>query len=113
MNPDAAIRYPIEFPVKVMGRRTPRLVRTVIDIVKRHAPDFDPATVETNFIGVDVASIGIDPHEAKARIEEQGVLVGFLRPGVLRVAVHLGVTDEDVDRAIELIPRGLGVLVAA
>ena len=62
---------------------------------------------------MDVASIGVDPHEAKARIEEQGVLVGFLRPGVLRVATHLGVTDDDVDRAIELIPRGLGVLAAA
>ena len=34
--------------------------------------------------------------------------VGFLRPGVLRVATHLGVTDDDVDRAIELIPRGAG-----
>jgi hypothetical protein len=31
---------------------------------------------------------------------------------VLRVATHMGVTDEDVDRAIEFIPRGLGVLAA-
>lgn len=46
MNPDVAIRYPLEYPIKVMGRRGPRLVQTVVDIVKRHAPDFDPATVE-------------------------------------------------------------------
>jgi hypothetical protein len=31
----------------------------------------------------------------------------------LRVATHLGVSDEDVDRAIELIPRALGVLATA
>jgi putative lipoic acid-binding regulatory protein len=46
VNPDVAIRYPLEYPIKVMGRRGPRLVQTVVDIVKRHAPDFDPATVE-------------------------------------------------------------------
>ena len=49
----------------------------------------------------------------RARIAEQGVLVGLLRPGVLRVATHLGVTDDDVDRAIELIPRALGASSAA
>ena len=37
----------------------------------------------------------------------------MLRPGVLRVATHLDVTDDDVDRAIESIPRALGVLAAA
>ena len=73
----------------------------------------DVDETETNFIGIDVASIGLDAAEAKARIAEQGVLVGLLRPGVLRVALHLGVTDEDVDRASELIPRALGAPVAA
>jgi hypothetical protein len=36
-----------------------------------------------------------------------------LRPGVLRAATHLDVTDEDVEQAIELIPRALGALVRA
>ena len=40
------IEYPTDFPIKVMGRREPRLVQTVIQIVQRHAPDFDPASVE-------------------------------------------------------------------
>ncbi|HUF20202.1 MAG TPA: DUF493 domain-containing protein [Burkholderiales bacterium] len=41
-----SIAYPLDFPIKVMGRREPRLVQTIVDIVKRHAPGFDPATVE-------------------------------------------------------------------
>jgi putative lipoic acid-binding regulatory protein len=41
-----AIQYPLDFPIKVMGRRQPRLVQTIVDIVVRHAPDFDPATVD-------------------------------------------------------------------
>jgi hypothetical protein len=32
---------------------------------------------------------------------------------VLRVATHLGVSDDDVDQAIALIPRALGVLASA
>jgi threonine aldolase len=51
--------------------------------------------------------------EAQARLGEHGVLVGVLRPGVLRAATHLDVADEDVDRAIELIPQGLGALARA
>jgi threonine aldolase len=73
----------------------------------------DVDAVETNFIGIDVASIGVDSKEARARLKDAGVLVGQLRPGVLRVALHLGVTDDDVDQALELIPRGLGALVPA
>jgi uncharacterized protein len=40
------IEYPTEFPLKIMGRQEPGLAQSVIDIVTRHAPDFDPATVE-------------------------------------------------------------------
>jgi threonine aldolase len=72
----------------------------------------DVAATETNFVGIDVASVGFEAAEARARIAEQGVLVGLLRPGVLRVALHLGVTDEDVDRAGELIPRALAPVAA-
>src|SRR5439155_1265192 len=67
----------------------------------------DVDAVETNFVGVDVDSMGIDVADARARIADEGVLVGFLRPGVLRVATYLGITDEDVERAIEAIPRAL------
>ena len=46
MEGESLIEYPTDFPIKVMGRREPRLVQTIIQIVQRHAPDFDPASVE-------------------------------------------------------------------
>jgi threonine aldolase len=73
----------------------------------------DVEAVETNFIGIDCASVGLDPQEARRRIADEGVLVGVLRPGVLRVALHLGITYDDVDHALERIPRALGALVPA
>jgi threonine aldolase len=67
--------------------------------------------VETNFVALEVAGLGLTVQEACDRIAAQGVLVGVLRPGVLRMATHLGVGDEDVDRAGDAIPRALGALV--
>lgn len=40
------IAYPIDFPIKIMGRREPGFARAAVDIVRRHAPDFDDSTVE-------------------------------------------------------------------
>jgi threonine aldolase len=73
----------------------------------------DPQAVETNFIGLEVGPLGIDVATATRRLSEHGVRVGVLRPGVLRIATYLGVTDEDVDRAVDAIPQALGAVVRA
>jgi threonine aldolase len=67
----------------------------------------DPPEIETNFVGIDVRPLGLTVTEAKARIAERGVLVSELRPGVLRAATYLGITDDDVERAIDAIPEAL------
>ena len=41
------IQYPLDFPIKIMGRNEPGFTQKVVAIVRRHAPDFDPSTVET------------------------------------------------------------------
>jgi putative lipoic acid-binding regulatory protein len=40
------LAFPCDFPIKVMGKRQAAFAQTIVDIVKRHAPDFDPATLE-------------------------------------------------------------------
>jgi putative lipoic acid-binding regulatory protein len=42
----ALLAFPCEFPIKVMGRREGGFAQAVMEIVLRHAPDFDPATIE-------------------------------------------------------------------
>ncbi len=39
------LAFPCDFPIKVMGRKQPGFAQTVSDIVRKHVPDFDPATV--------------------------------------------------------------------
>jgi uncharacterized protein len=42
----SALAFPCDFPIKVMGRKQPRFANAVSEIVRKHAPDFDPATIE-------------------------------------------------------------------
>lgn len=40
------IKYPCEFPIKIMGKSHEDFIQTVATIVKYHAPDFDGASME-------------------------------------------------------------------
>ena len=42
----SALAFPCDFPIKVMGRKQPGFAQAVTEIVVKHAPDFDPGTVE-------------------------------------------------------------------
>jgi threonine aldolase len=73
----------------------------------------DVDATETNFVGVELDPLGIGVEEARERIARAGVLVSVLRPGVLRLATYLGITDRDVEQAVAAVPRALGARVAA
>ena len=42
----SALEFPCAFPIKIMGRRQDGFAQLIADIVVRHAPDFDPSTLE-------------------------------------------------------------------
>ncbi len=46
MAEPSPLAFPCDFPIKVMGRKQPGFAQAVADVVLRHAPDFDPATIE-------------------------------------------------------------------
>ncbi len=46
MQSDSPLRFPTDFPIKVMGKRVRGFAQAVVEIVQQHAPDFDPATIE-------------------------------------------------------------------
>jgi threonine aldolase len=67
--------------------------------------------VETNFVQIDVAPLGLTRAEALAHLRDVGVgLSATIHPTVMRAVTHLGITDDDVDRASELIPHALGTV---
>ena len=41
------LEFPCPFPLKIIGLTTDALVQSVLEVVLRHAPDYDVATMET------------------------------------------------------------------
>lgn len=46
MTEESLIKYPCDFPIKIMGKAEQDFTEVILAIVKRHAPDFDETTIE-------------------------------------------------------------------
>ena len=108
----AAALYALDHNVDRLAEDHARARRLADGLAAAGLP-VDPDATETNFVALDVASLGLDTRDAVGRIADAGVLVSTLRPGVLRIVTYLGVEDEHIERAVEAIPQALGVAVAA
>ena len=61
----------------------------------------DLEQVETNFVQLDAARLGLGADEAVARLRAEGVLLSFAaKKDVLRAVTHLDVSTDDIDEAI-------------
>jgi len=41
------LAFPTAFPLKILGRKEAGFTKAVIEIVMKHAPDFQPGSIET------------------------------------------------------------------
>jgi threonine aldolase len=73
----------------------------------------DLELVQTNFVQLDVGALGLDVGQALERIGDHGVRLSQTKPTVLRAVTHLDISDDDIDVAIEAVPRALGAAVHA
>jgi threonine aldolase len=70
--------------------------------------------VQSNFVQIDVGVLGLGEWEAVDLLLEAGVALSrTMRPGVLRAVTHLDLTDDDIGRALELVPSALGTYARA
>jgi uncharacterized protein len=40
------IEYPCDFPIKILGHTRAGFAQAILEVVRRHAPDFDGSTLE-------------------------------------------------------------------
>lgn len=45
-QPETLLEFPCHFPLKIMGKADDQLAQVVLQIVTKHAPGFDGATIE-------------------------------------------------------------------
>jgi putative lipoic acid-binding regulatory protein len=46
MIADTLIQYPCDFPIKILGQTRAGFAQAILEVVQRHAPDFDGASME-------------------------------------------------------------------
>ncbi len=67
----------------------------------------DLELVQSNFVQLDVGSLGYTEDEALKLLRECGVMLSQTKPGILRAVTHLDISDEDIERACDLVPQAL------
>ncbi len=66
------IEFPCEYPIKVMGKSHPGLHNLVVEVMERHAPGFDQASIAVKesskgtfrSITVTITATGVDQLQA-------------------------------------------------
>jgi putative lipoic acid-binding regulatory protein len=43
---ESLLAFPCDFPIKIMGQTQPGFAQAMLEVVLRHAPDFDATTME-------------------------------------------------------------------
>ena len=43
---ESALKFPTSFPIKIMGKRADGFAQAILEVVLKHAPDFEPSTLE-------------------------------------------------------------------
>jgi threonine aldolase len=70
--------------------------------------------VETNFVQIDTSRLTLSRADALAALREAGVgLSPTFGPSLIRAVTHLGLGDDDVDRALAIVPEVLSAHVRA
>jgi len=79
--------------------------KSIASAVAAVAPKvIDPATVETNIVGVELATL-ISASELSNQLKEKGILAGALGPKYLRLVTHLDLTDGDIEVVNQILPQ--------
>ena len=98
----AAALYALDHHVDRLAEDHARARRLAEGLADAGVP-VDASEVETNFVPIPETDGVLE------RLRMDGVLVDGLRTGVLRAVTHLGVTDDDIDRAIDVVPAAFRV----
>ncbi|MEI7659661.1 MAG: GntG family PLP-dependent aldolase [Actinomycetes bacterium] len=67
----------------------------------------DPATVQTNIVGLDLAHLSISAAELATRCREKGLWISALGPQYARLVTHLDFDDAQCAEAIEILKVAL------
>jgi threonine aldolase len=67
----------------------------------------DPATVDTNIVGLDLSQLPLTAAEFAQMVRAEGVLISALGPKFARLVTHLDIDDKSMEFAAEVLTQAL------
>ncbi|NNF03029.1 MAG: low specificity L-threonine aldolase [Rhodothermales bacterium] len=98
----AAGLYAIEHHRELLAADHARARRIAEALADMEGLDLDLGTVETNIIMFDVRG-GLDALDVVDRLKRDQLLVSPFGPKTIRITTHLDISDDDVDRALQIL----------
>jgi threonine aldolase len=103
----AAGRYALQHNLARLADDHRRAQRLAAALADARSGIVDPAMVQTNIVSLDLTATAVDAATVAAHCRAEGVLVSAFGPQRVRLVTHLDVDDAGIDRAIEVVSRGL------
>jgi len=103
----AAAHYALDNNISRLAEDHRRAKQIAIAISAIDSSLVDPATVETNIVGLDLANLPITAAELATRCREKGLWISALGPKYARLVTHLDFDDAQCSEAIEILKVAL------
>lgn len=102
-----AAHYALDHNITRLAEDHRRAKQLAVAIAAIDKSFVDPATVETNIVGLDLANAPYTAAELATRCRESGLWISALGPKYARLVTHLDFNDEQCASAIEILKRAL------
>jgi threonine aldolase len=103
----AAGLYALEHNINRLADDHARAQRLAIALADIEVVDINVNHVPSNMIFFRLRN-GLDPYEVVTRLDQQGVKMLAMKPGIIRAVTHLDVNDEQIEQTIAICREVLG-----
>ena len=103
----AAGHYALDNNVERLADDHRRAKKIAVALAAHDSSLINPATVETNIVGLDLSQCGITAAELAERVRSAGLLIGALGKNYARLVTHLDFDDAQTDEAIAILIKSL------
>ncbi len=103
----AAGHYALDNNINRLSEDHARAKKMALALAAHDSSLIDPATVETNIVGLDLSHAGISAADFAARCKENGLWISALGKSYARLVTHLDFDDAQCDEAIAIMIKSL------
>ena len=103
----AGVHYALDSNIDRLAEDHRRAKEIAVAIASVNSSLIDPSTVETNIVGLDLASLPITATELAQRCRDAGLWISALGPKYARLVTHLDIDDAQCAEAIEILKKTL------